>query len=279
MVAIDRRRFLTSTGALAALAGLRPRLSSAAHAPGKAVLVTKLPDELPLLDRFRLAADVGFAGVEMQTVEDPAEAEQAGEAAERLGLRIHSVVSTAQRRHPLSSADPGVVRRSVAGLAASLGNAKLWGADAVRLAPAAVDPQTSYRDAWNRSQNVIRERILPLARELDVVVAVERVSNGPLFGPLELARYVDALDSPWVKASFDTGHIVFYAYPQDWIRALGRRIAKVHLRIGQEDVDWGEVRRALREIGYDGWMTAEPAGGDAASLRDAATRLDRVLGG
>ena len=64
---------------------------------------------------------------------------------------------------PLSSADRAVVDKSVAGMETSLRNAKLWGADAVLLVPAVVNPQTSYRDAWTRSQKVIRERILPLA--------------------------------------------------------------------------------------------------------------------
>ena len=90
------------------------------------------------------------------------------------------------------------------------------------LVPAVVDATTSYRDAWTRSQQVIRERLLPLARELKVVVAVEEVWNKFLLSPLEFARYVDEFDSPWLKAYFDVGNVVFYGYPQDWIRALGR---------------------------------------------------------
>jgi len=292
MAAIDRRRFLTSTAALAALAALGPRLSSATSAPRKAVLITMLPGDRPFLDRFRMAVDAGFAGIEMQTVEDPAQADGIREAAERSGLRIHSVMNTAHSRYPLSSADPEVVRRSVASMETSLRNAKLWGADAVLFVPAVVDRETSYRDAWSRSQSVIRERLLPLARELKVVVAVEEVWNKFLLGPLEFARYVDAFASPWVRAYFDMGNVVFYAYPQDWIRTLGRRIAKVHVKdfrldrtggrlqsrnIGEGDVDWVEVRKALGEIGYDGWVTAEIAGGDAAYLRDVAARLDRYL--
>ena len=95
----------------------------------------------------------------------------------------------------------------------SFRNAKLWGADTVLLVPAVVDAQTSYRDAWTRSQKVIRERLLPMARDLKVTVAVEEVWNKFLLSPLEFARYVDELDSPWLKAYFDVGNVVLYGFP------------------------------------------------------------------
>jgi hexulose-6-phosphate isomerase len=195
---------------------------------------------------------------------------------------------------PLSSADPAVVDKSVAGMETSLRNAKLWGADAVLLVPAVVNPQTSYNDAWTRSQKVIRERLLPLAAELKVVIAVEEVWNKFLLSPLEFVRYLDDFNSPWVKAYFDVCNIVFYAYPQDWIRTLGPRIVKVHLKdfqldrpngkfywknLGEGDIDWVDVRKALGEINYDGWVTTEIAGGDAAYLKDVSGRLDRFLAG
>ncbi len=162
------------------------------------------------------------------------------------------------------------------------------------LVPAVVDQTTSYRDAWTRSQQVIRERLLPLARELKVIVAVEEVWNKFLLSPLEFARYVDELDSPWLKVYFDVGNVVFYGYPQDWIRSLGPRIAKVHLKdfrldrpngrfawtnIGDGDIDWLEVRRAFDAVGYRGYCTTEVAGGDAAYLKDLAGRVDRFLAG
>jgi hexulose-6-phosphate isomerase len=197
-------------------------------------------------------------------------------------------------RYPLSSAARAVVDKSVAGIETSLRNAKLWGADAVLLVPAVLDPQTSYRDAWTRSQQVIRERLLPLAQELKIAIAVEEVWNKFLLSPPEMARYVDDFASPWLKAYFDVGNVVFSGYPQDWIRTLGPRIAKIHLKdfsldrpagrfqwknLGEGDIDWIEVRKALSDIDYDGWMTTEIAGGDAAYLKDAATRVDRFLAG
>jgi len=123
---------------------------------------------------------------------------------------------------------------------------------------------------------------------------VEEVWNKFLLSPIEFARYVDEMGSPWIKAYFDVGNVVFYGFPQDWIRTLGPRIAKVHLKdfqldrpggkfawknLGEGDIDWVEVRKAFADVGYDGWMTTEISGGDAAYLKDVGARFDRFLAG
>src|SRR5947208_8858401 len=264
---MDRRTFLQTIAAGVVATSAR---SIAETAPRKAVLISMLPKELAYAERFRVARDTGFDAIEMQTVVREDEAVEVRDAAKRTGLRIHSVMNMDHWRFPLSSSDPAVVRRSVAGMDTSLRNAALWGADAVLLVPAVVDQTTSYRDAWTRSQQAIRERLLPLARELKVIVAVEEVWNKFLLSPLEFARYVDELDSPWLKAYFDVGNVVFYGYPQDWIRSLGARIARVHLKdfhldrpngrfawtnLGDGDLDWLDVRRAFDEVGYRGYFT------------------------
>ena len=286
---MDRRTFLQTIAAGVVATSARP---IAETAPRKAVLISMLPKELSYAERFRVARDAGFDAIEMQTVVREDEAAEVRDAAKRTRLRIHSVMNMDHWRFPLSSSDPAVVSRSVAGMDTSLRNAALWGADAVLLVPAVVDQTTSYRDAWTRSQQVIRERLLPLARELKVIVAVEEVWNKFLLSPLEFARYVDELDSPWLKAYFDVGNVVFYGYPQDWIRSLGARIAKVHLKdfhldrpngrfawtnLGDGDIDWLDVRRAFDEVGYRGYFTTEVTGGDTEYLKDLAARVDRFL--
>jgi L-ribulose-5-phosphate 3-epimerase len=284
---MDRRTFLQTMAA----AALLPQTGTPRR---KAVLISMLAKELPYAARFKAARDAGFDAIEMQTIARGDEAAEARDAATTAGLRIHSVMNMDHWRFPLSSGDRDVVNRSVAGMETSLRNAALWGADTVLLVPAVVDATTSYRDAWTRSQQVIRERLLPLASELKVIVAVEEVWNKFLLSPLEFARYVDELDSPWVKAYFDVGNVVFYGYPQDWIRSLGTRIAKVHLKdfhldrpggrfawtnIGDGDIDWGDVRRAFDDVGYRGYFTTEVAGGDSVYLKDLAGRVDRFLAG
>ena len=293
----DRRAFLKLIAAAVA-AGPAGRLAaqSPATAPGvrKSILINMLPKDLSYAARFAMAREAGFDAIEMQTIGRPEEAAEIRDAARTAGLRIHSVMNMDHWRLPLSSSDADVVTRSVQGMETSLKNAALWGADAVLLVPAVVDAATPYRDAYQRSQRVIRERLLPMAKDLKVVIAVEEVWNKFLLSPLEFARYVDEFESPWLKAYFDVGNIVFYAFPQDWIRTLGPRIVKIHLKdfnldrangrfawkpIGEGDIDWPEVRRALRDIGYAGYVTTEVSGGDAGYLKDVAARVDRFLAG
>jgi hexulose-6-phosphate isomerase len=300
MTKIDRRAFLEMTAAASAasaFAALRPRPAMAAAAEGglkKAVYISMLPKELGYRDKFQLALDVGFQGIEIGTITDAAVAAEIKEASAKTGLKIHSVMNADHWRFPLSSADPEVVNKSVAGMETSLRNAKLWGADAVLLVPAVVNPETGYKDAWTRSQKVIRERILPLALDLKVVIGMEEVWNKFLLSPLEMARYVDDFASPWVKAYLDVGNMLFYGFPQDWVRTLGSRIVRIHVKdfqldrgkgqfswknLGEGDVDWPEVRKALAEVKYEGWVTAEISGGDAAYLKDVVARLDRIFAG
>jgi L-ribulose-5-phosphate 3-epimerase len=297
----DRRTLLKSIGAGALSAaffrelralGADDQTAVSANGIRKAVLISMLPKELSYAERFAVARQAGFEGIEMQTVARSEEAAEVREASKQTGLRIHSVMNMAHWESPLSSDDPQVVNRSVAGMETSLRNAALWGADTVLLVPAVVNPATSYRQAWERSQRVIKERLLPLAGELKVVIAVEEVWNKFLLSPLEFARYVDELQSPWVKAYFDVGNVVFYGFPQDWIRTLGPRIVKVHLKdfqldrpngrfawknIGDGDIDWAEVRRALSEIKYRGYVTTEVAGGDPEYLKDVADRVAKFI--
>lgn len=288
----NRRDFIKiAAAAMTAAAATKGAIAAASQKSvklRKAVLVSMLPKEMSYADRFKLAVDVGFEAMEAQTVSDPKEAEQIRQAADQAKLRIHSVMNMDHWKFPLSSGDPAVVERSMKGMETSINNAKLWGADTVLLVPAVVDPQTSYKDAYVRSQAQIK-KLIPLAAQAKVVIAVEEVWNKFLLSPLEFAKYVDELNSPWVKAYFDVGNIVRYGYPQDWIRTLGSRIVKFHLKdfstdtqkfvpLREGSIDWPEVRRAIGDINYDGYLTVELPDGNQEYLRDVSKRVDLILG-
>ena len=298
---LNRRAFLRQSLAAAGAAAVagctmkQPDVMTPAAAPRKAALRKALcwgmlPGNLSIADRFQLARDCGFAGIEANTTPDPNVAAQLCEAASRTGVRIHSVMNDGHWGNPLSSSDPAVVAKGVTAMMTSLRNAKEFGADTVLLVPAVVNPKTSYADAYSRSTVVIRERILPEAEKLGVVVAVENVWNKFLLSPLEFKQYVDQFKSRCLRAYFDCGNIIAYGYPQDWIRTLGPRIAKIHVKdfdagkhawrnLLDGSVDWKEVRTALDEIGYDGFMTAELPGGDEKYLRDVSERMSRIIAG
>lgn len=273
-----------------------PAFSLAAAPPArlpvkKAVLLGMLPRTLSYADRCKLARDVGFEQMECPTITDEREAQEIKKAADAANLKIHSVMNQAHWKFPLSSADPAVVAESMKGMETSLRNAHLWGAETVLLVPAVVNPQTSYKDAWTRSQQQIR-KLLPMAEKLKVIIAVEEVWNKFLLSPVEFATYVDQFKSPWVRAYFDVGNVVLTGYPQDWIRTLGKRIVKLHLKdfkfqkrvaefvaLREGEIDWKEVHKALGEIGYAGTATVELPGGDEAYLREVSRRVDLILSG
>jgi len=263
----------------------------------KAVLYGMLPAELSIAERFQLARDVGFEEVECPQTNEQKVAEEMKKAAGAAKLRIHSVMNGDHWRYPLSSADPEVVEKSMQAMRTSLANAHLWGADCVLLVPAVVDANTRYEDAWKRSQKQIRE-LIPLAEKLKVVIAVEEVWNKFLLSPLEFARYVDEFKSPWVKAYFDVGNVVLWGYPQDWIRTLGARIVKLHLKdfkfqtnretrkreaefvnLREGEIDWKAVHAALHDIGYHGSATVELARGGREYLAEVSRRVDLILAG
>jgi len=294
----SRREFLKTSVAAACVAGLPASLAAAPEpAPTgrliKGLVMGMLPEKLSYAERFKMAADAGFESVEAYTTEDQRVAEEIKKAAEDAKIKILSVMNQAHWEFPLSSDDPAAVKKSMDGMKTSLDNAKLWGANAVLLVPAVVNAKTPYNDAWARSQKHIRE-LIPLAQERKVIIAVEEVWNKFLLSPREFAQYVDSFQSPWVKAYVDVGNMVLFGYPQDWIRTLGKRIVKVHLKdfkmgkgwspvtaqfvnLGEGDVDWPEVRKALAEVGYSGTVVAELDEGDLAYLTDVSKRIDRLV--
>jgi len=255
----------------------------------KGLVYDMLPSHLSHAERFRMARDLGFEVVQAPAISDEHTAEELKNAADKANIRIDSVMNMDHWKYPLSSSDPTVVEKSLAGMRTSLHNAKLWGSDAVLLVPGVVNAQTSYHEAWTRSQEQIR-KLIPVAEGSKIVIAIEEVWNKFLLSPLEMKQYIQEFQSPWIKAWFDTGNVLLYGYPQDWIRTLGKNIVKLHIKDfkrqgdgfawvspGDGDADWAEVRKALMETGYTGSAIAELKGGDEAYLRDLSRRMDRLV--
>lgn len=288
-----RRTFVQSALALAAM----PAVASERLPIAMAVEYSMLPVNLSILERFQIAKDSGFERIECPTTREQADAEAMKAASEKVGLPIHSVMNMDHWKYPFSSSDPAVVEKSLDGARVSIRNAHLWGAETVLLVPAVVNAQTSYRDAYTRSQPAIR-KLVPLAEELNVTLALEEVWNKFLLSPLEFARYIDEFDNARVRAYFDVGNVVLYGYPQDWIRTLGKRIAKLHIKdfsfredpttkkhvadwvpLGEGDIDWTAIYQALKDIGYSGTATVELGRADAAGLKEIRRRFNLILAG
>ena len=296
-VSIGRRSFLKRTAAAAAVVGSMKAAAQSSEAKTdmptikKALQLGNLPGKLSDSEKFKLAKACGWDGIEAYPMDDLEAAAKLGETARAAGVRIHSTCFGGWKT-PFSSPDAAIIDKGLAAMEVALRSTKAMGGEVVLLVPAVVNAAVSYADAYARSQEHIR-KLLPVAKEVGVIIAVENVWNRFLLSPLEFARYLDEFDSPWLRAYFDVGNVVAYGWPEHWIRTLGERIARVHLKdfkgtgghcgdwkpLREGSVNWPEVRRAFDDIGYTGWMTTEVGGGDEAFLRDLAHRVDLIIAG
>ena len=248
-----------------------------------------LPKELELEARLALARKVGFEGVEPGTIKKKADVRALKKAAANTGIAIVDIMNSDHWGFPLSSPKKSVVAKSIKGMVTSMQNAHDLGTDCVLLVPAVVNDEATYEQALTRSRAAIR-KMLPTAKKLGVVIAVENVWNRFLLGPVEFNAYVDSFKSPSVKAYFDVGNILIYGWPQQWIRTLGRRIVRMHLKdfdlktrqfvpLREGSVNWPAVRKAIAGVRYNGWLTAEVRGGDEAVLRGISEAMDKIIAG
>jgi len=312
---MERRDFLKLGGAGLAGIGLgsiplgaseAPRRGTASSAPGGGwkkgmMLGTFRPQparELSVMDQFQMLKKAGFSGVEPSSGLDRDEVLAARDST---GLEIPSVVVATHWSLPLSDPDPEVRQRGLLGVETALRDAHAFGAGSILLVPAVVKAEVSYDEAYRRSQAEIR-KVLPLAEELGVTIAIENVWNHFLLSPMEAARYVDEFESPRVGWHFDIGNIVTYGWPEQWIRILGSRIVMVHIKefsrrkrdaeglrrgfqvnLMEGDNDWPAIMQALRDIGYSGYGIVEPPHRDP-NLSDEvwlkeylADRMDQIF--
>jgi hexulose-6-phosphate isomerase len=305
---LNRRGFLQSAAVVSAgvLAGAEnaARAAEAASAGAvaensgkrfrKAVGYGMVQGDMPMVEKFKLLKELGFDGVEMGSP-NTFDAKEVSRARDESGLSIHGVVDSKHWKYPFSSPDATVRARTVEYLKTAIRDAKAYGCSTVLVVPAVVDKQISYTDAYKRSQEEI-SKTLPLAQETGIKIAIENVWNDFLLGPFEAARYVDEFESPMVGWYFDVGNVIRYGWPEQWIRILGKRILKVHVKefskkrmcqpgmgkgfkveLLEGDNDWPAVMKALREVGYADWYTAEIPGGDRDRLKEIATRMDRIF--
>ena len=254
---IERRTFLSATTAALAMAPLTRPLTagtgeSSKNSWKKAFMLGSVSKGSPLAS-FQLLRDAGFEGVELISPNE-LDLNEVLTARDKTGLTIHGVSGSRHWQDALSDPDPRVVARGMAAIRQEFADCKAYGGTTVLVVPAVVNRKVGYRDAYQRSQKCIRE-LIPDAEKHGIKIAIEEVWNKFLLSPLEFARYIDEFESPWVGAYFDVGNVVEFGYPEEWIRELGKRILKVHIkeykkekrfsyRLGEGEIDWAAVRSA-----------------------------------
>lgn len=241
-----------------------------------------MPADWSLEQCFEAAAEAGFDGIELNLAEEGAITPESTEEqihsdvvrpAQRNNIALTSLSTGLGWKYPITSNDEQIRRKGISVLSAALRIARWMGVDAILCVPGVVTSEVSYDTAYERALAALKE-LAPLAEEQRVAIGVENVWNKFLLSPLEMARFIDEVGSPWVGAYFDAGNVLVYGFPQHWIRVLGPRIKRVHVKdfrtnIGnitgfcnplQGDLPWQEVRAALDAAGYDGFVTAEVDG-------------------
>jgi sugar phosphate isomerase/epimerase len=216
-------------------------------------------------EAFARARRSGFAGVEVGLRRSEL---RSGErvaalraAARETGLAIPSVVLGEHNEGGLGADDPAVAAAAADDVRAAIGWAAELGADVV-LVPFFLTGELVRPEQADRAGDALRE-LCPLAAERAVTLAYE----GTL--PADAVKRLAArVDSPAFGVYFDLANPVVRGMDTATeARALGPLIRRVHLKDtrvtggdcppGLGRVDFPSSRRALQEIGYDGWLVFE----------------------
>ena len=261
-------------------------------------------------ESLTLAKDAGFEGVELAL---NAEGELSMQSSEReigeikrladdMGLSLYSLSSGLCWDYRLSDDDPTMRQKAKDMIKKQLETAKILGADTILVVPGVVNVEFSHPEK-KVAYDVVYERALEgigelkaTAEALEVNIGLENVWNKFLLSPMEMRDFIDKIDSPFVGSYLDIGNTLYCGYPEDWVRILGDRIKKIHFKdyrmaagglhgfvdLLAGDVDYPEVVRALGEIGYDGWVSAEMIPNykhhTSAIIYNTSYAMDRILG-
>ncbi len=310
----SRRRVLAmGAGSMAAVmggAGVAPAAEAGASAivtppTGKRILLScklgMIPKELDgkalsIVDRLQLAGEAGFDGVDFDQAGEWTP-EQARDAVQRSGVFVHNAINHAHWSQRLTSAkaeerDQGRanVEHCIRVSHAAGGNGVLIVVGRGSDGPADVIEQ--------RAREEMR-KLLPLAAALGQHILIENVWNQMMYdhdappeqGAERFVAFVDSFNSPWVGMYYDLGNHWKYGRPEEWIRTFGYRCVKldvkgfsraqnkfVDITSADDDLPWDQVRKALDDIGFAGWATAEVGGGDLKRLTLVREQMQKAFG-
>lgn len=244
-----------------------------------------LEGQKPINQAMQEAKNLGFDAIELciaeqgvlthQTTED--QCKKIVEQANNISIEISSVASGQSWSWSPSAEDPATRQKIIDFTKNALQITAWLGTDAYLFVPGAVDifflpdgEVIPYETAYQRAHDAV-EQLLPVAEKTGVAIAVENVWNKLLLSPLEMRNFIDSFGSRMVGSYFDVGNVLLTGYPDQWIEILGNRIKRVHIKdfkksVGtidgfvdllEGDVDFEAVKKSLKKIGYDSYVTSE----------------------
>ena len=295
---LSRRRFVQLAAVAAASSPLLARAaeSSEGYLNGrlyKTLKIGMVRVGKTLEEKFAIAKEAGFDGIELNA--PTLNIEEVRAAIKATGLPVDGTVNAGHWSVRHTDADDATRAKALESLKQALRQTHAVGGNSVLLV-VGVGTDGPEEEIWKRSVENISKAV-PLAAELGIHIAIENVWNKFCYDhdgdhtqtADKFVKYVDDFHSPWVGMQFDIGNHWKYGSMGDWIRQLDKRVVKLDLKgfsremnkftkIGEGDLDWADVRKALAEIQYTGWAAAEVGGGDLERLKEVSANMDRVFG-
>lgn len=298
-IATSRRSFMAASAAIALASTSLPQLRAAeiAHSTKprrllKTLKVGMVKVEGDLTAKFAAVKAAGYDGIELDSPGIDVDATKKAIAA--TGLVVDGSVCSTHWNVRHTSPDAAVRAKALEDLKTALTQTHAVGGHTVLLVVGKGEDGPES-EIWPRSVENIKQA-LPLAAELGMTIAIENVWNQFLYehnGPNnqsadKFVKYVDEFKSPWVGMQFDIGNHWKYGNPAEWIRTLGHRVVKLDIKgfaragdkwadITKDDIPWADVRKALDDIGFYGWVAAEVGGGNGERLKTVAQQIDAAL--
>ena len=215
----------------------------------------------------------GFDGVELPLFElDEANYARIGKEAADLGLGITAVTVSTPEENPIDE-DPAVRKAAVERLkkavdcTAAAGGTHLCGPLHSALGHFVGRGRTE--DEWGRAKDVLAE-VADHAKSRDVTLVVEYLNRFECYFlncAADAARFCREVGHSHCKTMYDTFHAnIEEKSVTAALKEYGDTLAHIHISEndrstpGQGDVKWEETFAAIKEIGYDGYLTIEAFG-------------------
>ncbi len=247
-----------------------------------------------ITDGVKLCREIGYEGFEILMTDTGELTPEAGEAEYRAvrrlgdeaGINLCSLCSGSRRGRSLTADDPADRELGIAMHTKLLEAAAGIGIDTVLTTGGGTSPTVPYDVALQRLEDGLKA-LAPVAARTRVNLALENVWNKLLLSPVEARDMIDRVGSEFVGWYFDTGNVVLFGFPEQWIRILGSRIKKVHFKdfkrqgyqwtqLMDGDVDWPAVMRELRAIGYADHVISE-VDGDRETYAETRRRMEKII--
>lgn len=275
-----------------------------------------LPSHLSIEETFKEAKEAGFETIELNMAEETKhetivselgledaphltlETDEAGlleikALSEKYQLPISSIATALHWKYPLNSPEPTIREQGKEVARRMIDACSILGGDTILVVPGVVTAEADYENCYQYAQAGLKE-LAPYAESKGIVIGVENVWNNFLYSPLEMRQFIDGINHPFVKVYFDAGNVLQFGFPDQWVNILGKRIAKVHVKDFNKNVgnisgftnllagslDWPRLVHSLRDIGYEGPITAELSPYTHAPLqlaKDTAKAIEVII--